>query len=325
MTRPLHHLSSITVAGPATAVHTRLAADGLDAVTSATAAALDLLGPPARSTGLPPRALPTVGARAGEGADGSGIGSLELRWSGAEDATGWPALTASLVVTPTGPTSSRLSLFSRRSPGAELHTTRVGRLHRQRLLDLAVRSFLREFVAALDLRSPAPSPPATDAGHGDARSPRFVHATAWVPGPAEAVHAAISHDAPALARRATTVALHHLAPILAAGRFRLVADPLVVTAVPGPGELGSVTVGWRTYEEATGWPAMDLTVLTTSGDGGTRLALLSRRAPGYDLSVNRVDKYHRDRLGRAAPERFLNTLADELAAATRVAGQPVLV
>jgi hypothetical protein len=325
MTRPLHHLSSITVAAPATVVHARLTADGLDAVTSATAAALELLGPPARSTGLPPRALPTVSARLPDGADGSGIGSLELRWSGAEDATGWPALTASLVVTPSGPTSSRLSLFSRRAPGAELHTTRVGRLHRQRLLDLAVRTFLRVFVGALDLRSPAPSPPGTDTGHGDVRSPRFVYATTWVPRPAEAVHAALIHDAAALSRRATTAALDHLASTLAAGRFRLVADPLVVTAAPGPGELGSVTVGWLTHEEATGWPAMDLTVLATCGDGGTRLALVSPRAPGYDLSVNRVDKHHRDRLGRVAPERFLHTLADELTEATRVARQPVLV
>jgi hypothetical protein len=324
MTHPLHHLSSITVAAPATAVHARLTADGLDAVTSATAAALELVGPPARSTGLPPRALPTVSARLPDGADGSGIGSLELRWAGAEDATGWPALTASLVVTPSGPTSSRLSLFSRRAPG-ELHTTRVGRLHGQRLLDLAVRTFLRVFVGTLDLRSPAPSPPGTDTEHGDVRSPRFVYATTWLPRPAEAVHAALIDDAAALSRRATTAALDHLASTLAAGRFRLVADPLVVTTVPGPGELGSVTVGWRTHEEATGWPAMDLTVLATGGDDGTRLALVSPRAPGYDLSVNRIDKHHRDRLGRVAPERFLHTLADELAAATRASRQPVLV
>lgn len=49
--------------------------------------------------------------------------------------------------------------------------------------------------------------------------------------------------------------------------------------------------------------------------GGTRLAVLSTRTPGVDVTTNRIDRQRRDRLARAAVEQFLVALAGLLAPA----------
>ena len=94
-----------------------------------------------------------------------------------------------------------------------------------------------------------------------------------------------------------------------AGRFPFATDP--------------TSPWWHREEERTGWPTMTLQVVVTPhrrpGPGadpavaGTRLAVFSTRTPGVDVSTNRIDRYRRDRLARAAVEAFLDELADLLA------------
>ena len=59
-----------------------------------------------------------------------------------------------------------------------------------------------------------------------------------------------------------------------------------------------VDLAWTSDEEATGWPHIGLTLAVEAAPDGSRLVILSRRAPGYDLSSNRVDKHQRDQILR---------------------------
>ena len=308
MSIPLHQYASVPVAATATAVHDRLTAAPHELVTAATADALRCLAPAVRAWGLSTRALPTVAT--GPGGD--------------EDATGWPALTAWLVATPDVEGRSRLALVSHRSPGAELATVRLDRLHRQRLTRTAVQTFLRALADRLQERVPPRPTPGPGTRHPD-RTPTFLHDTVTVPAPAEDVVRRLLDDPYGRAVRATDTALDQVAPILAAGRFRDPARPTVAVRPATDDELGAVIVQWDDVEQprphlrredATGWPTMTLTLVATPVDAGTRLAVLSPREPGYDLSVNRVDKHVRDQLARAAVHAFLAATAAELQPAT---------
>jgi hypothetical protein len=57
---------------------------------------------------------------------------------------------------------------------------------------------------------------------------------------------------------------------------------------------------------------MTFAIVASPGPRGSTLALLAARAPGYDLSTNRVDKHVRDELIRTAPAHFLTALIDQL-------------
>lgn len=85
------------------------------------------------------------------------------------------------------------------------------------------------------------------------------------------------------------------------GRFPFATDP--------------TSPWWHREEERTGWPSITLQIVVTPGSTGTRLAVLSTRAPGVDVSTNRIDRHRRDRLARTAVEQFLVALADLLAPA----------
>jgi hypothetical protein len=76
------------------------------------------------------------------------LGSLTIRWRGADETTGWPAMTAYLVVTPTG-SGSALTLFTTRVSAPELTTSRLDAVHRRRLGRALVRALLRHLTDAL--------------------------------------------------------------------------------------------------------------------------------------------------------------------------------
>lgn len=108
-------------------------------LTTTTAEAIGRCGPRFADWGLPMHRLPAVETVA---AGDEEPGQLRLRWSGPEDLTGWPALTAWLVVGPRG-AGSRITFVSTRAPATGLGATSVHRGHGQRLLAVAVQAFLQ--------------------------------------------------------------------------------------------------------------------------------------------------------------------------------------
>lgn len=319
MTTPLHHLGSVPLGVPPTLAHARLAVGGGDLATAATADALEALGPLARSWGLASRSLPTVAAAACGDGD---LGTLRVSWAGDEDATGWPALEASLLLTPWARGSSRLHLVAGRSPATELRTGRLDRPHRHRLHDVALRSFL--LAASRRLTLTAPEAPATvPSGTRARRRPLFVHGDVVLPHHPAEIADLLAAEAPGLLERASAAAVAGAAPALEAGRFRTTARPVTRIVGDDAHGLGVLTFRWQVDEEATGWPAMSVTLVAAAAPGGTRVVALSPREPGYDLSRNRLDKAARARISRDAVSGALATLAEDLAgAATTIPTAP---
>jgi hypothetical protein len=304
---PVHQFGSVALAaGPAT-VAQRLLADPDGLVRTATADALTAMGPQLQRWGRRVAALPVTTARA-TGSDQ--LGCVELAWSGAEDATGWPALTGQLVVAPAGPAGARLRFFSRRSPHAELATSRLDRLHRHRIVQVSVQRFLRDLGRQVDDTGARPSP-----GHLERfdRTPMFVHHLQPLDVASDVAQARLVVDLPDLAQRATTTAVSGVHGPLRAGRFRAPARPAVLTRLGQTGDPACVWVGWRGDEEATGWPQLELALLIEARRHGSTLALLSAREPGYDLSRPRSDKHHRDRILRSVGPAFAEALRERLA------------
>jgi hypothetical protein len=131
MTVPLHQYASVPLALTPETVCERLVADPQELVRRATADALTAMGPHLRRWGQTIAALPTTTART---SGSEALGCVELVWAGAEEATGWPALTGHLVVSPAGQAGSRLRLFSHRSPHGGLASSRLDPLHGQRIV-----------------------------------------------------------------------------------------------------------------------------------------------------------------------------------------------
>jgi hypothetical protein len=165
----------------------------------------------------------------------------------------------------------------------------------------------------------------------------YLQATRSLARPAADVAATLRTRGPALVAAATERALASLQPLLRDGSFRRAAAPRVETAIldrgpatirvtwnrneadrwppPPPFATGPTSSWWRTDEEETGWPTATLDVLVEPRRDGCQLATLSDRPPGTDQSTNRIDKQLRDRIARAAFERFLDELAASLEAA----------
>jgi hypothetical protein len=153
MTLPIRTFRSVQLGMSADEVHRRLTAAPHPLTSAATADALTRSAPLLRRWGLVPRTLPTVTVEpSGRGE----LGSLTLHWSGVEDATGWPAMSARLLVTPLGPTASELTLATTRAPALGLHATRLTALHRQRAIHVLVGGFLHALAARVE-RAPARS------------------------------------------------------------------------------------------------------------------------------------------------------------------------
>ncbi|MFU8841186.1 MAG: hypothetical protein ACNA8R_10770 [Nitriliruptoraceae bacterium] len=303
----LHQYASVPLAASPATVYERLQADPDGLVQQATAEALTAMGPHLRRWGLRISALPTTTARP---IGPEQLGGVEAVWSGAEDATGWPALSGQLVVSPAGPAGSRLRFFSRRSPHAELTTSRLDRLHRQRIVHVSIQRFLHELGRHLD--DPVARRPTGRLARFDL-APMFVHALQALDGAAGAAHARLTGHLQALAEEATAIAVTSAHEPLHAGRFRAPAGPDVQTRLARTSEPAGAWVGWRGDEEATGWPQLDLALLIEeTGAGGSRLAILSTREPGYDLSVPRIDKQPRDQILRSAGPAVAAAIRDHL-------------
>ncbi|MEX1163451.1 MAG: hypothetical protein WEB03_07710 [Nitriliruptor sp.] len=306
MTPPVHQYTSVPLAASPEEVCERLLADPSGAVRRATADALSVMGPHIRPWGLRISALPTTTASpTGPGE----LGCVEVTWSGPEEKTGWPALTGQLVAVPAGPGGSRLLFFSRRSPQGGLDTGRVDRRQGQHIVHVSIHRFLQDLADHLDDRGARP-PTANVAGFE--RSPMFVHHLQALEGEAGAAHGCLEADLQKLAERATATALADAREPLRAGRFRAPASPAVRSRHARVGEPACAWVGWHGDEEATGWPQLELALLIEAHPGGTRLALLSRRAPGYDLSRPRADKQQRDQILRSAGTAFAGAVRDGL-------------
>lgn len=306
MATPFHQYASIPLATPAATVHARLTAQPAALIAAATADALTTLAPHVADWGLAATELPGVTADATEPDE---LGAAKLRWYGDEAAGGWPSLVARLLIVarPTG--GSRLALVSPRSPAGELTTARLERLHRRRVVDVAVQRFLHHLGGHLDGAASTPGGPA--AGWFE-RTPMFVHHLHASSGDPQRIAVQLAQDGQGLAERATRVALDHAREVLAAGRFRADADPQVAVRTADPGELGSVRVRWCSDEEASGWPALELALDVEAHEDGARLAVLGARPPGYDLSRNRLDKHQRDRVLRTAGADLVAAIAAEL-------------
>src|SRR5680860_115195 len=179
---PLHQYASVPLSVSPEQVSARLVADPHGVVSQATADALTAMGPHIRRWGLQISELPTTTASP-IGSDE--FGSVEVAWAGTEDATGWPALIGRIVVVPAGPAGSRLMLFSRRSPHAELATSRLDRLHCERIVHVSVQRFLQDLGRNLD--DPGTRPPTAHLARFD-RAPMFVHHLQALSGEPGVVH-----------------------------------------------------------------------------------------------------------------------------------------
>jgi hypothetical protein len=307
MTVPLHQYASVPLALPPETVCERLAADPQQVVRRATADALTAIGPHLRRWGQTIAALPTTTART---SGSEALGCVELVWAGAEEATGWPALTGHLVVSPAGQAGSRLRLFSHRSPHGGLAGSRLDPLHGQRIVHGSVQRFLRDLGRHLDDRGARP-PSAAVAGFE--RAPLFVHHLQELSGGSGATHERLTSDLQGLAERATVTAVTGARATLQAGRFRSDARPAVWVRLAQAGDPACAWVGWVGDEEAAGWPQLEFGLLVDAHPAGTRLALLATREPGYDLSLPRIDKHQRDQILRSAGPAFAVAVRDGLA------------
>ena len=308
MTTPWHQHASVPLRGSATAIHRRLVADPDGLVATATGDALSRLGPLVRSWGLAPRALPTVTAHV-TGPDQ--VGAVELRWSGEEDDTAWPSLVARLLVVPgRTATDARLVFLTPRSPRAELATDRIGRPHRERVVDGAVQRFLREMAEHVG-QPDAPHSAGPRVTQFD-RRPIFVHHLEPHPLDPTVLARHLVEHADAVATTITATALEAATAPLAAGQFREPPAPSVHVGPTPAGSTGVLDLGWSSDEEATGWPRIRLTLAVEAADPGSRLVILSHRMAGYDLSVNRMDKRQRDQVLRELGPHVAAAVTDRL-------------
>lgn len=317
---PIHHYASVPVGAPASVVHDRLRADAHGLVAGATADALAVTTPLLRRWGLAASGLPTVTARV-TGRDE--IGSIEVVWGGDEGTTGWPALTGRLLVVPDAAGRTRLGFVSERSPDAELTTARLDRLHRRRVVEVGIRSVLYGLARHLGTVSDADA-----VGQGEGRcdrAPRFLHHLCVTGHEPDRLRALLLADPTGLAERATRVAVVRAADALRAGGFRAPAAPRVGVRPGRTGVLGVLDLSWEGDEEATGWPRLTCTVLVEAYEAGSRLAVLSSREPGYDLSLNRIDRFARHQVLRQAGADLAAAIVGELDAAPRTAGRGVRV
>jgi hypothetical protein len=150
--------------------------------------------------------------------------------------------------------------------------------------------------------------------------PVHVHATTATQLGADEVVRRLATSPDLLATAATGRAYEATRTLAAAGGFRSHAAPTVTTRPPEGDELGALVVRWTGDEDATGWPSMLAWIVPTATADGTRVALLSPRHPGVDLSTNRVDKRWRDKLARTAASAFLTGVVELLQATSAAAG-----
>jgi hypothetical protein len=159
----------------------------------------------------------------------------------------------------------------------------------------------------------------------------YLQATRRLHRSASDVLATLQVDGPTLVAEATVRAVAEVEPLLVEGRFRRPAAPRVHTEhdPSGPAALRitwnrndadrwppstsfamrATSRWWRTDEEETGWPTVEIDLIVEPREQGSQLGAVSSRPPGTDVSTNRIDRHLRDRIARAALEEFLIALA----------------
>lgn len=322
MPSPYHQLASVPLAVDAASSGRRLTADVETLVSTATAGALTILGSRSVQWGLSVTELPTTTART-TGSDELGI--AEVTWGGDEAATGWPALTGRLVVTPQAGQHARLHLLSPRTPHAELVTDRLDRLHDARIVNVSIGRFLQDLAHHLD-GTAASTPTIGPGARAFDRSPMFVHHLQDLDVDPDTVRFWLLDQLQEVATAATDVTVSKAADTVAAGRFRAATRPRVEAWAAGPDEPATAWIRWVSDEEATGWPHLDLALLVEACPHGSRFTALSTREPSYDMSRLRIDKQQRNQLLQQAPADLAIALADALhgsAATTTGQGRPV--
>jgi hypothetical protein len=153
MSVPFHTFPPRSVRLPVDEAFRRLTADPQLAF-MATAAALERTTQLLRRWGVVASSLPSVTA---ELTTDGGPGVVAIRWRGDEAATGWPAMTARLLLTPTEDGGSELTLATNRHPALGLAAPQLDRCHRERAVRVLVASLLEALADAVT-RTPAPVP-----------------------------------------------------------------------------------------------------------------------------------------------------------------------
>lgn len=308
MTTPIHQYVSVPVAGSSPRVADLLRAQAADLAPTITADVIDAMAPIVTRWGLHTSGHPTVVARP---ADDDELGCVAISWAGQEDATGWPAISGLLLVVPDAIDTTRLVFVSPRSPRSGLATGQLDPLHRHRVVHVTVQQFLHRLAERLW----APDVEVAGAATGADDRPMYLHHLRPIADDPHWLLDRMTHDPLALAVHATTAALSQARDTLDAGRFRAPAEPTVHVRPGRPDELGAVHIRWEIDEEASGVPALEFALLVEAHQGGARLAVLSSRPPGYDLSVNRMDKAQRDQILRRVGADVGDAIIDRLATA----------
>lgn len=314
MALPFHQYASVASLVDAATLHQHLVSDVEGHLAASTDKARAAIAPQIARWGFVTSASPTT---SGAVTDPEEFGSAEVSWSGEEEATGWPALTGRIVITPQADRHARLQLLSLRSPFAELATRQIDRRHRQRIVYSSVFRFLHDLADRLEARTGEArdhdaSTPSPGARSFD-RTPMFVHHVHALTVDPDTAYERLVSQIEELAGDVTAEAVSRATEALEAGRFREPAAPQVHARVARPDEPATVWIRWSGDEEATGWPEMDLALLIDTHDAGARLVVLSPREPGYDLSRNRVDKQQRHQILQQAGADLATVVADRLA------------
>lgn len=147
------------------------------------------------------------------------FGAVDVRWDGEEGSTAWPAIAVRLLVTPEDDgRATRLILLSRRPPGAELITERLGRVHGRRIVEVATQRFPRELADIVSEPGPLHTQAASVTRFD--RGSTYVHHARQTPTDSDELADRLTRDATAVAETVTAAAVDAAAPVLVAGGFR---------------------------------------------------------------------------------------------------------
>lgn len=138
-------------------------------------------------------------------------------------------------------------------PPAELATSGLDRLHRQRVVDVSIQGFLHDLGHELDGDDAGTQAIGSGARSFDDR-PLFLHHLEDLDVTPDDARRWLLADLDQLATAATTVAVSHADAALEAGQFRATARPRVTTRPARADEPPTVWIRWVSDEEATGWP-----------------------------------------------------------------------
>lgn len=313
MTAPIHQYVSVPIGAPASRVCKLLRTQATDLAPRVTVDVIAAMTPMVARWGLHTSGGPTVDVRP---SDDDQLGSVAIAWAGQEDATGWPAISGWLVVVPEVGDTARIVFVSPRSTRSGLATGQLDPLHRHRVVHITIQQFLHGVAGRLD----APGTEVLGAATGADDRPMYLHHLRPIVDDPHRMFGQMTRDPLGLAVHATRVALDRVGDALEAGRFRAPPEPMVHIRPGRHDELGMLHIRWEIDEEATGVPALEFALLVEAHQGGARLAVLSTRPAGYDLSRNRMDKAQRNQILQRVGAEVGDAVVDQIVATA--AGAP---